>query len=244
MLPARVRANSRLFVVLALVLSAVLLAAAAVAFVAAGDDRGTTRASSPVLPDSTPSPTPTPTDVPTDAPSATPTAAPAESTPATVAPPATPEASATASPTGPVSYDYPRPTRGYEQLYLSATNTPGGGYEQTTFALSLRSTDGDGEIYFDGLTWGDGTGVAAQGSPQRCASYPPLTSPPPPYSPEPDAATFSYRHRYPAVGTYTITVQVASVSKDCKPHGPRAESRKVELQVVVSPSASPSASPS
>jgi hypothetical protein len=236
MLPGVVRSNPRSFIVAAFVVSAGLAGGAAVAFVNAGDGDGTVTSDGPVV---TASPTPSETPSPTATPEPTATAT------ATATPSATATATATATPTatsGSRTYAYPRPSRTYDGLVLTVTINPGGGNDQTNFELTAKGKDGDGEVYFDGLTWGDGKSIGSVGSPQKCKSWPPLHSPPGPYEPEPDSATYIYHHQYVTPGTYVIKVRMSSMSKDCKPHGPRTEVRNVEVTVKVV-SATPSPSP-
>ncbi len=230
------------------VVAAGLLGGAAVAYVNAGGG-GSTSAVSPVV---TPGPTavasPEPTvETPAPAPSPTATAVPTATVTASpsASPSVAPSATATATGTPTRTYPYPAPSQTYAGLVLSATLNPGGGTTATPFDLRMKATDGDGEIYFDGLTWGDGGAAAADASPQKCGTYPPLTSKPGAYQPSPDEAEFRKGHTYPRAGTYTLTAHVSSVSKDCKPNGPAKETRTVTFTVRISaaPTASPSASP-
>ena len=228
----------RAWLVVALLLSAGLAVGAAVALVDARDDNPAPVRVSEPSPSPTVSPTPemTPTPEAAAAPEISPTAT-ASAASTTSAPPP----SATAS-TSTKTYAYPRPSGSSDPLVLSATLNPGGGPSDTNFELTVKGTDGDGTVYFGGLTWGDGASVAAQSSPQRCKSYPPLTSPPGAYQPEPDKKTFVYHHVFPHAGRYVIKVTISSVNADCKPHGPQPETRSVELPVTVT-QAAPTPSP-
>lgn len=247
MLPAFVRANPRAFAVLAVLLAGGLLAGSAVAYVEAGDGDGTTKAVAPVVPTATPTtePTPEPTETATVVPT------PVATTPAPTASP-TPSPSATTSPTpvatstGTRTYAYPKPTRVYDGLTLSATLNHADGDTATVFSFDLSATDGDGTIYFDGIDWGDGTRTPAAASPQRCKSYPPLTSPPGPYRAEPDSyrSNGQYTHRYTRTGDYQVTVRVSSVNADCRPNGPAKETRTATFSGVTISSTDPSPSPS
>lgn len=244
--PAFVRNNPRGVAAVAVLLSAALAGGAAFALIDA-DDEGTTAATRPdvsVAPSVTPTPSATEQPSPTPEPSSIPTAAPTATASATAEPSPSVSASATASPRRTTStFAYPKPSRSYDGLTLTVTLNPGGGNTGTTFELTAKGEDGDGEVYFDGLSWGDGASVASAGSPQQCKSYPPLTSPPGAYEPAPDTATFRYTHRYTAPGDYLIKVQVSSVNKDCKPNGPAKETRNVQVTVHVV-SATPSPTPS
>lgn len=245
--------NPRLIGVAAFVVAAGLVGGATVAFVNAGDEDDT-KARSPLAgatpspsasptPEATVEPTPEPTPSPTATASATPAATASASPSATTS--ASPRASASSSPAT-TTYAYPKPTRSYDGLRAKATLDPGSGNTGTTFELTASGTDGDGEIYLATLNWGDGTS-SAEASPQRCKTYPPLTSPPGAYQPSPDSATFVRRHTYAKPGTYTLTVQLESVNKDCKPNGPakeRSSLPSITVKVVAGASPSPTASPS
>lgn len=242
-MPAPARAPSRALVVLALLVAAGLLAVATVAFVKASDDKGTTKSVRPPL-----TPVATATSEPTAEPTPEPTltTAPTPSATATATPTATATATATVTATvtpGTTTYAYPSPTRGYEGLALTATKSGGNDTTGSSFHLAVKGTDGDGEIYLAGVSWGDGTSVPAEASPQHCKAWPPLTSPPGPYAPEPDHAAYGYDHSYSTKDDYVITVWMSSVSKDCKPHGPKSETRQVQIPVTIV-SASPSPTPS
>lgn len=171
----------------------------------------------PQLPTATPSLTASPTLSPTPRPVVT------RASP-TPSPTPSPTASPTPSPTPPRTYAYPSSGRPYAGLTLSAKLAPRSGNVRTAFAVRISGArDGDGTVWFDRVDWGDGTVTTGRGDPTRCRSWPPLTSPPGPYRPEPDAAAFGpFTHRYP-VGVYTVTVRVRSSNGDCKPHGPSAE---------------------
>ncbi len=247
--------NPRTVLAVAFVASAALLGGAATAFVTAGGD-GSTSATNPVV---TPGPTaltappllvePTPVISVAPSPTASPSASAAESASPAASPTASasakPRATATATATGtPTRFPYPSPSQQYAGLVLSATLNPGSGTTATTFDLQMKATDGDGKIYFDGLVWGDGTSVRGQGSPQKCGTFPPLTSPAGAYEPSPDSETYRYQHRYARSGTYRITANVSSVNEDCKPNGPAKETRTVVFDVKVSAAPAASATPS
>lgn len=247
--------NPKAVLGVAFIVAAGLAGGAGVIYVNAGDDT-TSVATSPVV---TPAPSQT-VQVPTTAPTPDVTASASASATPTATATATASASATPSPTlspGTKTYPYPRPTQGYEGLILRGTLNPGGGTTATVFHLTLRGTDGDGTIGFNGLTYGDGAGEAAAPHRVGCRNYPPLTSPPGAYQPEPDSQTYTFRHRYTAAGTYTLTMHLTSSNADCKPHGPKSEARDAQFTVVVAvappvtptpsptpkPTVSPSASP-
>lgn len=231
----------------AFVLAAGLAAGAGVVFANAGDDT-TSQATSPLV---TPAPTGT-AYVPTPEPTVEVTATAAPTPTTTVTATATATASATPSATvspGTKTYAYPRPPKKYEGLALRATLDPGNGTTDTTFHLTIKGSDGDGTVRFTGLTYGDSTREPAQADPTHCKSYPPLTSPPGAYQPEPSARTYSFTHRYARPGRYTLTMHLTSVNADCKPHGPAPETRDAAFTVTVIvpapvPSATPSPSPS
>jgi hypothetical protein len=240
----RAPGSARVAAVVGLVVSAGLAGGAAYALVQVTDDdtRSTAAATQPTPAALTPTPTPTASPTPS------PTPAPVVTVTPTASPGAVPTATPTPRPTGPVrTYAYPKPTTSYQGLSLSATIDPGNGDTTDVFSVTVKATDGDGRTYFAGLDWGDGTTVAADPSPRRCASYPPLTSPPGPYRPQPDARTFGpYRHRFTRGGTYTVTVRVSSVNADCRPNGPQAETSAAvfeKVQVFVPSSAQPSPTP-
>ena len=228
----------------ALVVAAGLATGAGVVFSNAGDGT-TSRAVSPVV---TPAPTQT-ADVPTSAPSAevTATATPEATPSATATPTATATASATPSASvspGTTTYAYPRPGKKYDGLVLRGTLDPGNGSTDTTFHLTIKGSDGDGTVRFFGVTYGDGASEPAEADPTRCKSYPPLTSPPGAYTPEPSARTYSFTHRYTRPGRYTLTMHLVSVNADCKPHGPARETRDAAFTVtVIVPAPVPTATP-
>jgi hypothetical protein len=232
----------------AFVLAAGLAVGAGIVFANAGDDT-TSRATSPLV---TPAPTST-ASVPTPEPSVevTATAEPTPTATATASASATATASASATPSATGSpgttYAYPKPSRQYDGLALRATLDPGNGTTDTVFHLTIKGSDGDGTVRFTGLTYGDNTREPAQADPTRCKSYPPLTSPPGAYQPEPSARTYAFTHRYARPGRYTLTMHLASVNADCKPHGPVAETRDAAFTVIVTvpaPVPSPTPSPS
>lgn len=221
----------------ALVVSAGLAGGAAYALVNAADDQGTTTATGQPLPGFGPSPSQAPVVLPTDA--ATPTAA------ATATPRATPTASPTLSPrtspspsasqkpaatTATVSrYPYPANPGTAAGLRLTA-KSQAQGYSTTT-VLTITATDGDGNITFGGLTWGDGTSVGPEAVPGHCPAYPSPTAAPGPYQPRGDERTFTYSHTYPTDQDYTINLTVKSGNDTCRPHGPTPESRSAALRV-------------
>lgn len=229
---------SRTTLLVSLIISAMLAGLAGVALINAGDDTGPTKGLPPAGPlptlsptrPATPSPTPTPTATATATPTAT--ASPTATATATAKPTAT--KTATAKPTTQQTYAYPKPTRSYAPLQVTMRSSRGAGEVGDTFSITAVATDGDGEIYMNGLDFGDGTTVPAQSSPKKCKAYPPLHSPPGAYQAEPDKKDFGpYTHKYLAPGTYTITMRVASVNADCKPNGPKDESRILQLKVTV-----------
>ena len=241
-MPAFMR--TRGFLLLALVLSAALTAGAAFALVNAGDDSPGLTATAPTATPTT-EPTTEPPSTAAPFPTFTATSAPV---PTTTAPTAAPTATETAAPTsrptsGPTSapartYPYPRPTQRYDELSMDLTYPDQPLAPNSDVGISATGTDGDGDVYFNGLTWGDGTGVAAQPAPHHCPSYPPLTSPHR-YQPEPSKRTYVFHHRYAVPGKYTLVVHVASNNGDCKPHGPAAEYQSLEGTItIVAPTAS------
>jgi hypothetical protein len=226
--------RNRGVLLLALAIAAVLAAGSIFALLNAGDDSGpkvdalpTTSPAATETPSPTASPTPTETATSSPEPTATATAA-----------PTTTRTSTSKPTTSGTTYAYPRPTRRYEGLQMSvdATNEGDGDADPLDYTVTVHATDGDGTIYFNGLSWGDGTSQPAQANPQRCKSYPPLTSPAGPYDPQNDSKTYVFHHHYPALNkAYTITVKVASVNVDCRPHGPAREDQ--HLSVTVHPTA-------
>ena len=241
--------NPRLLGGLAVLVSAGLVAGATGLYLAAGEEEETKAVSPQVTSGVAPSPTPLPTfstPSPTAAPTSSPTAA------ATATPSASPSATASASPGpsrtgGSTTYAYPKPTRTYDGLRLSATMNPGDGFTTTTFRLSVTASDGDGTIYLESIDWGDGTRTTTP-NPQACKSYPPLTSPPGAYSPQADSYDKAFTHRYTRTGTFTVRVTVTSVNKDCRPNGPARESRTAvfdgsDAVTVSAPESSPSPTP-
>ena len=207
-MPAFMR--TRAFLVVALLVSTGLVGGAGYALVTARDDQGSdTNAGASTSPTTSPTPEASPgvTVSPTPDVTVSPTAGASASA----------SASATASATATSSsktYDYPR-SPGYSGLVLTVTNNPGSGPVGTNFELTVKGHDGDGTIYFGGLTWGDGTSVSPDASPQHCKSYPPLTSPPGAYQPQPDDLKNVYHHRFLTPGHYVITVSIS-----CTPETP------------------------
>ena len=241
--------NPRLLGGLAVLASSALVAVATVAYVNAGDESPSKAVDVPVAPGVVPTPTPvatfSPSETPSASASATATAAP------TASPSATASASASASPSKTASsgtYAYPKPTRTYDGLRLSATMNPGDGYTTTRFSMSVTASDGDGTVYLQSIDWGDGT-KTSEANPQACKSYPPLTSPPGAYQPQADSYKRSFPHTYRNAGNYTVTVTVASVNKDCRPNGPAREDRVARFDganavtVTPPPPSTPTASP-
>ena len=226
--------RSRLLVVLAFLVSAGLVGGAAVALVKASDDKGSTRAAPTAAPLVTPSPTPSPTPSETPSPVATPTqsATPTATPSATTSTTASPTAKATGAAT---FYAYPKPTAAYKGLYVTATSSSGEGDTLDTFRLTVDANDGDGAITFGGLTWGDGTSVAAQSVPGSCPPRPSPTTRPGAYQPAADAKHFAYTHQYSAPGSYTINITVNSGNTTCRPHGPASETSTVKLTIKINP---------
>jgi hypothetical protein len=168
-----------------------------------------------------PAPTASTTALPTASP--TPTQTPSE-TPSSTAPSATPTATAvpTATPTTRL-YAYPRPSKTYARLALSASVNPRTGTVGQLFALSAATSDGDGTIYVTSVDWGDGTVGAGEANPGACPAYPSPTAQPGGYRPQPDRRNLRSTHRYRQAGRYTVTVQVRSLNADCRPYGPVQE---------------------
>ena len=241
--PEEAQVRNRGVLLLALVIAAVLAAGAAFALVNAGDDSGP-RLTLPTL-------SPTPTDTASATPSATPTATATPSATATASPTATSKPTATAKPSatstsGSHTYAYPKPTHTYAGLELTihspSNNEPPG----SDFVLTAKATDGDGTIFFNGMSWGDGSTEPAQANPQHCKSYPqPPTSPQGSYQPQSDSKTFTFHHRYLVGGRdYVITVKVASVNVDCRPNGPKRQDTLLRVRIhVTTPEPSPTAAP-
>lgn len=235
--------NPRLLGGLAVLGASALVAGATVAYVNAGDESPTKSVDVPVAAGVVPTSQPVPTFAPTTEPSASasPTSVPSAS------PTAAPSATATASPTpsrsSSTTYAYPRPTRTYDGLRLSATMNPGDGYTTTRFSMTVTASDGDGAVYLKSIDWGDGT-TTTEPNPQSCKTYPPLTSPPGAYEPQSSSYKKSFPHTYRAEGDYTVVVTVASVNKDCRPNGPAREERVARFDGVNSVTISPSPTPS
>jgi hypothetical protein len=240
--------TSKSFLLIALIVAALLAGLSGYALSNAGDDSGPTLS----LPTAGPTPTlgrtasATPSVTPTASASATATA-PATATPTATASPTpsatksatpkpTPTKSATPKPSPTTkTYAYPKPTKTYAGLRLTGTFTGKTATVGDVYRVSAVATDGDGTIYMNGLSWGDGASVGSQPSPKKCKSYPPLHSPPGAYQPDPDKKDFGpYEHTFTKAGTYTIRFYVASVNADCRPNGPSNESTFVEMKVTVS----------
>jgi hypothetical protein len=226
-------AKSRVFLLLALAIAALLATASAVAFTQSGDDEPdvalpTAAPTTSETPSATPSPTSTLTPEPSPAATATATA----TTTATADPSAAPTRRPTTGPST-RTFAYPKPSQSYERLKVRVTANPGSGDQGTVFEIVSAAEDGDGTIYFSGLTWGDGASERSQPSPRKCKSYPPLTSPPGAYQPDPDKKTYTFSHRYTEPGTYKVVVTITSVNADCRPNGPANDVVKVEIPITV-----------
>jgi hypothetical protein len=116
----------------------------------------------------------------------------------------------------------------------------------TTATVSITASDGDGDITFGGLTWGDGSSMGPEVVPGHCPAYPSPTSAPGAYQPHADRRTFTFSHTYPSDQDYTINLTVRSGNDECRPNGPTAESRSAALGVrfahdAPSPTPSPTA---
>jgi hypothetical protein len=237
--------RNRGVLLLALLIAAVLAAGSGYALYNAGDD------SSPAvgaLPTTSATPSATPSETPSETPSATPTET-ASPTPAVTASPTSTRSSSPRATSGSHTYAYPKPSRTYDGLQVTLTSNPQHGTVGQNFRVTIEATDGDGKLFFNGLSWGDGATVPSQGNPQRCKSYPPLTSPPGAYQPQPDARTgstaYRFDHKYLAppaqADHYDITVHIASVNADCRPNGPKREDRTLTVRVyVTAPKPTPS----
>jgi hypothetical protein len=228
--------RNRGVLLLALLIAAVLAAGSAFALINAGDDSGPKVDALP-----TASPTPTATETPSATPTATPTesATPEPTATATTSPTAKPTASATSKPTSSGTYSYPKPSHSYQGLELTLSSPDNNQPAGEDFVLTVKSSDGDGKIFFNGLSWGDGQSEPAAANPQHCKSYPqPPTSPQGAYQPQPDSKTFTFHHKYLVGGRdYVIAVKVASVNGDCRPNGPKREDTKLYLRIHVDPAA-------
>jgi hypothetical protein len=233
-----VSAHPRLFVGLAVVAAAGLAGGAAVALVNAGDDSAVTASAAAPTPAATSSVTPSPTP----APELTPTAAPTPSATPAATPSATASASASASARASATrYAFPVPTRQYDGLRFTATNQVQGA--TTVTVLTITATDGDGEISFGGLTWGDGSSAPAEAGPGRCPVTPSPTAAPGPYAPHATKRTLTLRHTYPSKQPVSITVTMRSANTTCRPNGPKAEAQTLTLPVTFAadPTPTPSA---
>jgi hypothetical protein len=237
-LPEEAHVRNRGVLLLALLIAAVLAAGSVYAFVNAGDGSGPTidalpSPSATASESPTPSPTPSVTPSETSTPTPTPTATQGSSPRAT--PKATSSATRTSSPrsSSSTTYAYPKPSRDYDRLQLTITANPEHGTVGETFRVVGTATDGDGRIYFTGMSWGDGSSEPAGSNPQHCKSWPPLTSRPGPYQPRPDKKRYAFDHQYLTPGDYTITFHVRSVNEDCRPNGPKREDRVLSVVVHV-----------
>ena len=228
---------------LALLVSAGLAGGAAYALINASDDRGTTTATGSPLAGSTPAvPVQTPSlqpALPTS--TATPTPAVTPSTTPTPAPSGSPSASPRPSRSSVAVTRYPYPANPGTAAGLRFTaSSQAEGYSTTT-VITIMATDGDGDITFGGLTWGDGNAEAPEAVPGTCPAYPSPTAAPGPYQPHSGKRTFTYRHTYTTDQDYTINLTVKSGNDTCRPHGPAAESRSAALTVhFAGPSPTPS----
>ncbi|MCW2707280.1 MAG: hypothetical protein JWM22_1122 [Frankiales bacterium] len=207
--------HARLLAGLAVVVAGGLAGAAGYAL-----EQATGESSPAALPAPTASPTasPTPTQTPTETPTPTPVLSPTPT--ATAVPTATPRT--TATPTTRF-YAYPRPSKTYARLALSASVNPRTGTVGQLFALSAATSDGDGTIYVTSVDWGDGTVGAGEANPGACPAYPSPTAQPGGYRPQPDRRNLRFTHRYRQAGSYTVTVEVRSLNADCRPYGPAQE---------------------
>lgn len=217
----------------ALLASAGLAGGAAYALVNVSDDKGTTTATGEPLPGptvATPVVTPAvPTFEPTPSLSPTPSAGPS--------PTASPKPSATSVRV--TRYPHPSNPGTAAGLKFTAASQPQG--YSTTTVITITATDGDGDITFGGLTWGDGTSMGPEPAPGRCPAYPSPTAAPGPYQPHVGKRSFRYSHTYPTGQDYTINLTVRSGNEQCRPHGPAAESRSAALKVhFAGPSPTPS----
>lgn len=229
-------ARSRVFLILALAIAALLAAGTAAALIQSGDAEPVVLPTAAPISTATPTPTPSPTATPssTATPSATPSPTSTATGGSTTGGSSGSGGGTTTGGSSTHTYAYPKPPKGgYDGLRLKVTVDPGSGPLGTVFKVTATGTDGDGTIYFNGLSWGDGTGEPAQKSPQRCKSYPPPTSPPGAYQPDPDKKDYSFSHRYLAPGKYTITVKIASVNETCKPNGPATQYQTVQVPITV-----------
>jgi hypothetical protein len=207
--------HARLLAGLAVVVAGGLAGAAGYAL-----EQATGESSPAALPAPTASPTasPTPTQTPTETPTPTPVLSPTPT--ATAVPTATPRT--TVTPTTRF-YAYPRPSKTYARLALSASVNPRTGTVGQLFALSAATSDGDGTIYVTSVDWGDGTVGAGEANPGACPAYPSPTAQPGGYRPQPDRRNLRFTHRYRQAGRYTVTVEVRSLNADCRPYGPAQE---------------------
>jgi hypothetical protein len=181
-------------------------------------EQATGDSSQAALPSPTASTTASPTPIQT--PSERPSPTPASIATATAVPTATPRT--TATPTTRF-YAYPRPSKTYARLALSASVDPRTGTVGQLFTLSAATSDGDGTIYVTSVDWGDGTVGAGEANPGACPAYPSPTAQPGGYRPQPDRRNLRSTHRYRQAGRYTVTVQVRSLNADCRPYGPVQE---------------------
>jgi hypothetical protein len=207
--------HARLLAGLAVVVAGGLAGVAGYALEQATGDSNPAAVASPAA-SATPMQSPFESPSPTPTPSATPSA--------TAAPTATPRPTATpsATPTNRL-YAYPRPSKTYARLALSASVDPGTGPVGQLFALSAATSDGDGTIFVTSVDWGDGTVGAGEASPGACPAYPSPTAQPGGYRPQPDRRNLRFTHRYRQAGRYTVTVEVRSLNADCRPYGPAQE---------------------
>lgn len=249
MSPAFTRAHPRLWLVLAFVVAAALCAIAAVSAVALVNNRDNTSKAAGAGPIRSPLPTATGAPTPTASPSPStpkPSPSPSPSTPkATPSPTSTPAGKPSASAASvkaasKQNFGYPKPTSTYPGLVLRASLSEENGATTRPFMLTLKATDGDGNVAFNGVDWGDGEQAAAEPDPTRCKDAPTPTSQPPAYQPQPSERNGSFRHSYRTAGTYQLVVRAISRNGDCRPHGPRTENAETTFTVTVTAPPSPS----
>jgi hypothetical protein len=141
------------------------------------------------------------------------------------------------------TYAYPKPTRGYDSLYFfNVMSTPDqNGATGTTLTVDAR--DGDGDVTFGGLTWGDGSSVAAEAVPSHCPAYPSPTAAPGPYQPKPTTRKVTFHHKFAGLGPYTMWVTMKSGNSSCRPNGPGPESQRISISVRFNAAPTPEATP-
>jgi hypothetical protein len=203
--------RARLLAGLAVGVAAALAGAAGYALDQATGDRTPAALASPTA-------SPTRSDTPSGTPSPTATATPGPTPSTSVAPTATTRPTPTAR-----AYAYPRPTKTYARLALSASVDPRSGPVGQLFTLTAATSDGDGTIYVTSVDWGDGTVGAGEADPAGCPAYPSPTAQPAGYRPQPDRRSLRFTHRYRHADAYTVTLEVRSLNADCRPYGPAPE---------------------